>query len=48
MKKVLKNNIGGIIFYATIILTIICVNLRYEYLNNSNCDNDVNNIVAKN
>ena len=33
MKKVLKNNIGGIIFYSVIILAIICVNLRYEYLN---------------
>ncbi len=48
MKKVLKNNIGGLIFYGVIILAIICVNLRYEYLNNTSDSKVINNVVAKN
>ena len=34
MKKVLRKNKGGVIFYSVIILMIICVNSRYKYLNN--------------
>ena len=47
MKKVLKNSMKGVFFYSFIILAIICVNLRYEYLN-SNCKEENITVIAQN
>ncbi len=47
MKKVLKSNMKGVIFYSFIILAIICVNLRYEYLNSNYSEKNVT-IIAQN
>ena len=47
MKKVLKSNMKGVIFYSFIILAIICVNLRYEYLNSSYHEEKIT-VIAQN
>ncbi len=36
MKKFLEKNGGLILFYLFIILCVVMVNFRFEYLNNSN------------
>ncbi len=37
----------GILFYSFIILAIICVNLRYEYLNNNYQEKNIT-LIAQN
>lgn len=39
-KETIKNMVGLVVFYSLIILRVLILNARFEYLNNQNSSND--------
>ena len=48
MKRTLKNYGGLILFYSVLIIGVMLLEMRFEYLNNLGKTNIDNNIVAMN